>query len=558
MTPLTKISMLPGQGTTPIVSGLAGRARLPNIRSESQSQSQMRKDDVTVTTDYHNTVSETQRPDTGPRAFNAYASRALDPASSAPIADKLRDSGHINLYAFMPSTAPVFAPGSLIPSILPQKVLAPCMKEANPNQAAPFSKHAPVGKPKPITLKPESGQEKQAQVPMPGQSLQLDTATAHTAHYVSNAVGEGLPSPAAIKQVRAEDIDTQTLLDKAAARRLLSTKDQKHGTVARVPAVLQHKGKTAFPKRRRSLRCTHCRTKRIRCGFNEGNPEGACQPCLDASIPCSFAVAANDVAGVQSTAHVKPVVQVPNSQETAVNGPQGRRLSLRSRDVQPINLTTELVSQEIPSEELKQVKGMTSMVPSKRSSQLAMAAPKRLKSKETDQNRMAPNADCNAMTKEQRLDKLGQQAKKSQQAVQELSNVLRDLRSDATTATVDTLDLDPPDKLQKVARNSTPPRPLYSELSASTGQTEPADQENLPPPDGQGPKSITRNSRPLVTTTGKSAFDLPLAELTNLDMDARNTWLDEALIEVLQDDSFIPFCKTIDSRWERHMFDFKL
>ena len=549
MTLLTNTRIHPIQGPTPIVSGLAGSARVPNIQLDSQSQA--RAGDSTVSTNCHSTASETQIHDRRPQAFNVYASRALDPASSVPITAGLRDGGNMNLYTPRPSTAPVFAPVSLIPDLPPQK-------EATPTLAPPYSKHAPSGKPSPFTFRPESGQQMLARVPLPGHALPLDAATSHNAHHMSNAVGGAFTSLAAIKQARAEDIDTQKLLDKAAARRRPSKNEQKYGTVARTPAASHCKAKTASQKRRRNLRCTHCRTKRIKCGFNEDNPKGACQPCLDQDIPCSFGALAKDVVGIESLAQVKPEVQVPNSPETAVNESQVWRLSLRSPDIQPIDLTNKLVSQEVPIKELKQARGTISMAPSKRPSQLALPVPKRFKPEGINPNRTAQGADYNPITKEQTPGKLGLQDTKSQQAVHELSNILRDLRSDATTATVDTLDLDPPDKPHKVARNFTPPRPPYSELSASTGQAEPADQENIPRPDEQEPKSIANNNQALVTTTGRSAFDLLLAELTNLDGEARNTWLDKVLIEVLEDESFIPFCKIIDSRWEQHLFNLKL
>lgn len=535
-----------------MATSFASHAMFPTTRPPTQSQKHEAA--VAVSDSYHNTAPGTERQDSPPLVSHLIDSKAMDLASSAPIPAGIRDSGHINLYVPRPSTAPIAVPRSPGADLPPRRDLPFEIKEASSTMKPRYSRDLPAAKPNSAQPNPVIHRESQNKASTPNQNPPLDTETAQTAQRVDVPVGEAFNVLAVATQVRAEDIDTQQLLDKAAASRSKSTKKQNCESVVQVPLAGQSRTTRASQQRRRHLRCSHCRSKRVKCGFNEENPEGACQPCIDAGRPCSFAAQAKDIVKRKAPAPVKPEVQVQNSQEDAAEVSQPRRLTLRSRDVQPVSSATNLVYQEVPIGIVEEPKAASPKVQRKRLSRLAVPAPKRLKAQEINPRHKLPVADCHFKVKGQSQSKLNLQATKAPRAVRELSDTPIHLRSDATTATIDTLDLDPTEKPQKDARKSSPPRPLYSELSEMTDQAA-TEQENVPPQVEQESEPTTNNITNMAATRS-SASDQDLSELTDLSPEARNTWLDQAFTEVLQDDSFIPFCNMISSRWEHHMFNF--
>ena len=441
--------------------------------------------------------------------------RAMVPASSAPTLAGLNEAGNTNIHHSRPSTAPILVPRSPGSELPPQRELPFTTKRKTTLPEVPTSRSVSAACANP--------------------------ATQHLASYSEDqSVLEAEPPVTAVgaRSIRAEDIDTQQLLDKAAAKRSAKQKQDCTTTVNSLPNP-RSQGPTAFQKRRKNTRCAYCRSKRIKCGTSEDDLEAACQPCLNAGRECSFVVNVPGVLNDRPTSIRKPGMKVPNPQLTAAS------------------LTTNIVPQEPPIEGAEQPSVLSSMVPAKRSSQLAMPAPKRAKAQEKDNEPNSPPASRSTRTTRQSYSQLKLQTLLSHRAVRELSNPPAHMQSDATTATVDTFDLDPTEKPTKTHRNSTPSRPLYSELSATAEQPQALNDECSLPQSLQQLATTSLPPLPRNKTDFPSSFAQPLADLVNLSANERNSWLDKAFVEVLQDANFIPFCKMIDERWEKHLFGFR-
>lgn len=540
----------PSEALAPTVSGFASRSKVPDTRSTSSIPRQQGV--VPGSRSCRNTATEAGRRDFQPQTSLITYDRATDQTSSAPVPGGVQESGYVNLHNPRPSTAPVLVPRSPVADIPPRRELPFVPKLRSTNGGSSPSPAVPGTSNSLAKLKGTENQESRAQVQNAFQATTPESMAARPAPSATSAVGN-VRKPLAAGPIRAEDIDTQQLLEKVATRRSNSTKkEQNPRTGAKRSSTAQSRTRTASQKRRKNARCTQCRFKKTKCGSNEDNPDGACQPCLDAGRDCSFIAGAEDIVSDAAVTLVKPELQVQNSQDTALE-------VLRSREIHPVDATAALVSQEIPIQEVKQTKVIDPNLPVKRPSRLAMPAPKRLQAQKNWVKSNPQTAGRNTRSKKQGQRNTSIQPSNSQHAVQELSNSPTHPRSDATTATVDTLDLDPIEKPQKTTRKLSPPRPPYSELSATTDHSGPTDHENRPPRPPQQPEAIADLVPTPKTTTASSTstFAQPLAELMNLNPNEQNAWLDQAFIEALQDDSFIPFCEIVNSRWEQHLFNFK-
>ncbi|KAK5956864.1 hypothetical protein OHC33_002353 [Knufia fluminis] len=545
-----------GQASGPKVSTFASQTTATNAMPVPQPQ--MQQNAVIGSNGYRSNAFDSYDQHNRTQAAHTTNSRAIELTSSAPVPAGMRGSGHLNLYVPRPSTAPIVVPRSLDADLPPQRELPFATRNEHTVADEPQPFHRAVMNDTPTKLNRYDNDEKQAQAQTPAQSTSHRPAAAQTTEHMNGVVVEASKT-LAIGKLRAEDIDTQKLLDRVAARRSNSTKKEPDSKpAAKVLPAPQSQTRKSSQKRRRPLRCTHCRSKRIKCGFNDDNPDGACQPCIEAERPCSFVAETEDRVDSRATNQAKPEIQVQNSQDNGVEGSPSRQLSLRSRDIQLAGAPVSLVSQKIPLEEVIQSKLVKTEVPRKRPSQVAMPAPKRLKApdvKPRDELQTTSRA-INAKGQSQR--KLELPTTKAQRAVRELSNPPIHIRSDATTATAETLDLDPIQKPQKPTRESSPTRPLYSELSAITDQAGPAYRENRPPQPAQNSEPTVNAATKSAAPIGQSLFDQSLAELMDLSPNERNACLDRTFVGLLQDDNFIPYCQMLGSRWEQHLFNPKI
>ncbi|KAK5089713.1 hypothetical protein LTR70_007551 [Exophiala xenobiotica] len=514
-----------GQALAPTVSHFASQSRAPDKRPTSSILQQQGV--LPGSRRYRNAATEAGRWNTQPQTSLVTYNRAADQTSSAPVPGGVQGSGYINLHDPRPLTAPILVPRSPVTDIPPQRELpfGPKLRSANggpsPSPAVPATSNSLA------KLNEAENQESRTQVQNVFQTTEPESTSARPAPSSIKAVVD-VKKTLSAGPIRAEDIDTQQLLEKVATRRSNSRKKQQNPRKgAKRPSIAQFHTSTASQKRRKN-------------------------PCLDAGRDCSFAADAGDIVSDEAVTLVKPELQMQNPQDTALK-------VLRSREIQPVDATAAPVSQEIPVQEIKQTKGVDANLPVKRSSQLAMPAPKQLKAKKDEIKSNPQTAGRNTRSKKQDQSNTSFQPSNPQHAVKGLSNSPTHLRSDATTATVDTFDLDPAEKHQKTTRKVSPPRPLYSELSATTDHSGPADHDNRPPHPPQPPEAIADLASTPKTTTGSSTstFAQPLAELMNLSPNDQNVWLDQAFVEALQDDSFVPFCEMINSRWEQHLFNFK-
>jgi len=539
-----------GQALAPTVSAFASQSRVPDIRPTSST---LRQQGIALgSRSYHNATAKAGGPHIQPQTSLVTHSRLNDPPSSAPVPGGVRGNGHVNLPDPRPSTAPILVPRSPVADIPPPRKLpfGPTRSLTNGGLSPP-----PVASATSISLanlKQGVFQDSQAEVQKIRQTTTPQSMTVQPAQSATSTVGDVTKPPAA-DPVRAEDIDTQQLLEKVAVRRTEPAKTgQNSETTAKTSSATHSHTEAASQKRRKNASCTQCRSKRIKCRSNEDNLDGACQTCLDTGRHCSFIANAEETVAGKAVTLVQPKQKVQDSQETALK-------VLRSREIHPVDATAALVSQDIPIQEVKQTEICDQNLPVKRLSQLAMPAPKRVKAQKREVKPKPQTTGGNTRSKEQSQRSLSFRASNPEHAIQGLSNSPTHLRSDATTATVDTFDLDPVEEPQKPLRKLSPPRPLYSELSAITDHSEPADHANATSQSPQQPEA-TADFAPLSkpsNTQSASSFAPPLAELMHLSPNEQNTWLDQAFAEALQDDSFIPFCEMVNARWERHLFGFK-
>lgn len=538
------------QALTSTVSAFANQSRISDVRPASRTPIQ--QGIASGSRSYHNVTAKAGGPDTQPQTSLVTHSRLNDPLSSAPVSGGVRGDKHVHLPDRRPSTAPILVPRSPVADIPPPRQLpfGPARSLTNgvlsprPVASATSSNLA--------KLKQGVSQDSQAEVQKIWQTTTPQSMTVPPAQSATSTVGDVTKPPAA-GPVRAEDIDTQQLLEKVAVRRTKSAKTRQNSeTTAKRSSATHSHTEAASQKRRKNASCTQCRSKRTKCRFNESNLDGACQTCLDAGRHCSFIANAEEPVAGKTVTLVQPAQKVQDSQGTALK-------VLRSREIHPVDATAALVSQEIPIQEIKQTELCDPNLPVKRLSQLAMPAPKRVKAQKKEVKSRPQTPGRNTRSKEQSQRSLSLRASNPEHAIQGLSNSPTHLRSDATTATVETFDLDPVERPQKPLRKLSPPRPLYSELSAITDHSGPADHENTTSQPPQQPEA-TADFAPLpkpLSTPSTSSFATPLAELIDLCPDEQNTWLDQAFAEALQDDSFIPFCEMVNARWERHLFGFK-
>lgn len=540
-----------GQQLAPTVSGFASQPRVPDKRPASSILGQQGA--LPGLRSYRNMAANAERRDIQPRTSLVTYDWAMDQISSAPGPGSVHSSGCINPHNLRPSTAPILVPSSPVTDIPAQGELpfGPKLRSTNkgssPIPAVPATSHSLT------KLSETENQEARTQVQKVDQATTPGSMAARPALSGDKTVG-AVKEPVSAGPIRAEDIDTQKLLEKVATRRSKSTKkEQNPRTGAKSHPTAQSHNSTASQKRKKNVSCTQCRSKKTKCGSHGEDPDQACQPCLDAGRDCSFVAHVENIVGDGAVMLVKPELQMQRPQDTSLK-------VLRSREIYPVDATAVPASQEIPIQEIKQTKANGFNLPMKRSSQLAMPAPKRFKAQK---NGVKPNpqiAGRNTRSRKHEQRNTSFQPPSSHHAVQELSNSPTHPRSDATTATVDTLDLDPTEKPQETTRKLSPLRPLYSELSATTDHSGPPDNENRPPRPLHQPEVIADPAPTPKTTTASSTsiFAQPLADLTNLSPTEQNAWLDQTFIDALQDDSFIPFCEMISSRWEQHLFNFNL
>lgn len=93
----------------------------------------------------------------------------------------------------------------------------------------------------------------------------------------------------ATEQNAADDIDTQLLLAKVAARRSTLRKSQRtRNSPGAAVAASKSKDSPSSQKLKRNTACTNCRAARRKCERNPKSSSGPCRPCSDSAKECSL------------------------------------------------------------------------------------------------------------------------------------------------------------------------------------------------------------------------------------------------------------------------------
>lgn len=361
-------------------------------------------------------------------------------------------------------------------------------------------------------------------------------------------------------QVLAADIDTQLLLARVKARKSNVSKNRENETT-RSKQLPMGQSQTTVPLKKptRNIRCLHCRSKRRKCDRNEDNPNGTCVPCASAGVKCSFA--ADTDSHPNAAESTQQIIQVPNSQEEDPQASQSLRASRRLRGASPIDVRA--VSSRVAHPDAN----TRTQSAGKRASQLAMPAPKRVKLTKQDgkkhnrEQTSEKSTTIGAMRPQATSETI---SKKSEQAPKSALLSSDNIRSDATTATATTLDLDPnpTSVLAKTSKLFTKAR--ETSLQAACSRAAPDLGKAQQKPSAVPPNATTANASDSSFPKEKSEkaqemckifMTSDLSEFLTMNLDERDKALDSLFSTALFSDEFLEFAKVVETRWDNGMFD---
>lgn len=370
------------------------------------------------------------------------------------------------------------------------------------------------------------------------------------------AVGSG-------EEVQAKDIDTQRLLAKVEAKKLASSnKRNVSATGAKSTSIVDTNGDSPLRKPARNTRCLLCRSKRRKCERNPKNPDGTCLPCAKVGQRCSF-VAESDSGSHKDTGSTgAEVIQVQNSQETGeTKVSQSLRISLRVKGIPP-DVAHAVFSQTADGQVVS-----NSQPGHKRSSQLAMPAPKRAKRAKQDDSKhdkdeVKGKGDTKGPRKYNATDT--KPGAKSALAANFLLDPSEHIRSDATTATATTLDLDPPEiSVAKTRSNNLNKHTIIP--SRSDGASGPRQTYRSPsivsvcPPKANLPILIaSKESTTEAQDTFRDLMTSDISTLLTVEPHEQNKMVDTFFSVALFSDDFLELAKVVEHRWKTEMFDSKV
>lgn len=266
---------------------------------------------------------------------------------------------------------------------------------------------------------------------------------------------------------------------------------------------------------------------------------------------CSFVV---DMDFGSDDIELKPSnTQVPNSQEKASKTSQPLRISLRVRGVPPTKMLDE---GNLPQfQESK-----------KRSSQNDMLAPKRVKRTREDSDVQVKKSRDNGSTMNETgaLLATGAPVTRLRTPLKPLTNPPDTIRSDATTMTATTLDLDPVTPISSTNLLRIPPRQLEASLQPH-GSNRQSDQENLrgdlprafssrvveKTSPNKYPSTIYDNAQEIYESFMTSNLNTFLKK----DHNSQTDTLSYLCSIAIYNDDFLAFTKAVEHTWETGMFD---
>lgn len=356
------------------------------------------------------------------------------------------------------------------------------------------------------------------------------------------------------EQLHVEDIDTQLLLAKVKARKSNFSKHRQRSTaLTKQSTKNDSQTSTSLGKPRRNIRCLSCRSKRCKCERHSEDPDGACVPCVTAGNKCSFVA---DMDLVSDDAEPKAsCTQVPNTQEAVSQTSQPLRISLRVRGVPPLKKLDEENNPE--SQESK-----------KRSSQIAMPAPKRVKrAKEDDDVQVQQSSTNHGIASDVEVVPVMRKSNtRLRTPLKPPRNLSDTIRSDATTMTATTLDLDPvtPNPNAKFPR--IPPKELAASLQSNGPDLQSDPQTvnaNVPQTfSSAAPESISLDRYP--STTHDNAQEIyqtfmnsGIGTFLKQDDESQSDILGSLFSIALFDEDFLAFAKVVEQRFETNTFDGK-
>lgn len=400
--------------------------------------------------------------------------------------------------------------------------------------------------------------------PMPAKSRKVsrdsDKVTQRAAADLSEHDYEttGGKSGKSTDHIVAKDIDTQLLFAKVEAKKLMSKNRGMSKTKTKHNPAIGSQARAPANKSMRNISCLSCRSKRRKCERNPDNPDGMCVPCASKGQKCSF-VTDTDLAlpGKDDSAQAV-VTHVPDSQEDKGQVSQSLRLSLRVRGVPPINDDAALLQ---PAESHVVTKSQSGR---KRSSQLAVPVPKRVRRAKQDSNNRESIPTTNSKTSSAKM--IGQPGMthhtKSVSAHRTTSEPIENIRSDATTMTAASLDLDP---LPLSAAN------IDSKAIAKHQATPPGAKTNSH--QRQRPRSPSvRSARPTETLAPdvcerdkveaqdmfRTLMTSDLSTFLTMNSDQQNNIVDSFFTVALFSDDFLKLANIVETRWKTEMFDSKV
>lgn len=479
----------------------------------------------------------------------------LVPASSAPVSAGGLGESHINLYTPRPSTAPIGqakTPGRDLP---PERMLPfttnPIIQQASVPGRVEDSV-VPMGDtlrntPKTM-MKQDKGDFKLGTMP--------SFATPRYSSQTSIMDTSRLQNVAAVDE---EEIDTQEILAKAQARLARSsTRLNQTKNAGEFKCVADGHNTTTSQKKRRNLRCLQCRSARTKCERDAKNPEGTCQPCQAKERQCSFAADADFHSEACETE--KPAVYAQNSQEEAQSETQSLRRSARQQEASlkaDVNSLPPRIMSPEPPKEVKVVKHEVSKKRVIKSSSIDIEQ-KRPKTSDVSSLRHPPGTPPHFVksthSRCQPQPALGK-ARTHNRTLQEVTNLSAHPRSDATTITTVTSDLDAPYPISPVKKMADvtpaePKPPLSHQLEADPDAREVQDQHN----DTENTTSVRSPLTPSKFGSNIRADEVPISTFLNLHDSEQSTMLDKFFATAIQDDDFLQFCKILENRYEPMLF----
>lgn len=355
----------------------------------------------------------------------------------------------------------------------------------------------------------------------------------------------------------AKNIDTQLLLARVKARKTKTPRMSDRSTAE--DKVSSHmEGKITVPPKKttRITSCSYCRSKRRKCERNPESPDGTCVPCSKKGQKCSLVAEVASESTVNHGFISQDVTRVPNSQEEKPTASRPLRMSLQVDTTRPLEADS-IVKQSNEDETATQWQ-----TNKKRSSQLAMPAPKRLKRTKQqairhDDEKAIGKSVAKDMTK---IDSKGRRkVETSVSAHKPRLETFDDIRSDATTMTATTLDLDPPPVALPIEATSPLKRSrVVSSRSKAATNLQPKFQDPVVMPSQPAKLTAALPDDPKENSieTGE-LFDVripsDLTSFLNMDPNQRNTFIDSFMSVTLFSDDFLELAKVVEDRWKSGM-----